>query len=168
MTAEAPRPHITEEEFVPRPCTVSPTPAVEYPYWDLPEELNEVLGERFDEFEIEHGYSYHEVATTQQSKAGGYPGWTQPPNWPVCAGCDTRMEHLLSITATEPGTGRWLPLDDRDLLQDPAATPPWQAGQDPATLTTFGHLMSMGDMGGVYFFICRTCPGTPYTHRYDC
>ncbi|MGW6949159.1 hypothetical protein [Streptomyces xanthophaeus] len=32
---------------------------MEYPNWDLPEELNEVLGERFDEFKIEHGSSHH-------------------------------------------------------------------------------------------------------------
>ncbi|MFF3020692.1 DUF1963 domain-containing protein [Streptomyces sp. NPDC057939] len=168
LTEEPPRPHVTDEEFVPRPCTVSPTPAVEYPNWDLPDELDELLGERFDDFEIEHGYSYHEVATTQQSKVGGYPAWMQTPRWPRCAGCDTRMEHLLSVTATEPGMGRRLPLDDRDPLQDPAATPSWQAEADTAAVATFGHHMCMGDMGGMYFFVCRTCPGTPYTHRYDC
>ncbi|MEU9865462.1 hypothetical protein AB0D99_31800 [Streptomyces sp. NPDC047971] len=165
---EPPVPHTAEEDYVPRRCTVSPTPAAEYPNWDLPEGLSELLEERFEALEEEHGFSYFEVATTQQSKVGGYPGWTQSPDWPDCAGCGTRMEHLLSVTATEPGMGRWLPLDDRDLRQDLAAPPSWEAEADPAALPTFGHHMGLGDVGGMYFFVCRACPDTPYTHRYDC
>lgn len=85
-----PRPHTAEEDYLPRPCTVSPTPAVEYPNWDLPEGLSELLDERFEALQKERGFDYFEVATTQQSKVGGYPGWTQPPDWPDCAGCGTR------------------------------------------------------------------------------
>ncbi|QRX89471.1 hypothetical protein [Streptomyces noursei] len=165
---EPPRPHTADEEFLPRPCTVSPTPAVEYPNWDLPEGLGELLGQRFEDLKEKQGYDYFDVATTQQSKVGGYPGWTQSPNWPDCTGCGTRMEHLLSITATEPSTGRWLPLDDRDPRQDEAPVPSWQAEADPTVLDTFGHGMDLGDLGGLYFFTCRTCPHTPYTHRFDC
>ncbi|WP_327350239.1 hypothetical protein OG772_36545 (plasmid) [Streptomyces sp. NBC_01321] len=163
-----PRPHTAEEDYLPRPCTVSPTPAVEYPNWDLPEGLSELLDERFEALQKERGFDYFEVATTQQSKVGGYPGWTQPPDWPDCAGCGTRMEHLLSVTATEPGMGRWLPLDDRNPRQNQAALPSWRAEADPAALDAFGHDMGLGDIGGMYFFVCRTCPDTPYTHRYDC
>ncbi|MER5604394.1 hypothetical protein, partial [Streptomyces sp. NPDC002265] len=76
---EPPRPHTAEEEFLPRPCTVSPTSAVEYPNWDLPEGLGDLLGERFEALQGEQGFDYFEVATTQQSKVGGYPGWTQKP-----------------------------------------------------------------------------------------
>ncbi|MPY30914.1 hypothetical protein FNH09_06165 [Streptomyces adustus] len=36
VAAEPPRPHTVEKDCLPRPCTVSPTPAVEYPNWDLP------------------------------------------------------------------------------------------------------------------------------------
>ncbi|WP_435296417.1 hypothetical protein [Streptomyces sp. YPW6] len=165
---EPPRPHTVEEDYLPRPCTVSPTAAVEYPNGDLPEELSDLLDERFDDLKEKLGYCYFEVATTQQSKVGGYPGWTQPPDWPHCAGCGTRMEHLLSVTATEPGMGRWLPLDDRDPRQGISAASSWQAEADPAALDTFGHDMCLGDLGGMYFFVCRACPGTPYTHRYDC
>ncbi|WP_431995943.1 hypothetical protein [Streptomyces griseoflavus] len=116
----------------------------------------------------ERGYDSYDVATTQQSKAGGHPGWTQPPQWPDCAGRGTRMEHLLSVTATEPGGGRRLPLDDRDSRQDADATPSWRAEAEPGALGTFGHGVALGDLGGMYFFVCRTCPDTPYTHRYDC
>ncbi|MGW7311438.1 hypothetical protein ACWGI1_38560 [Streptomyces sp. NPDC054835] len=165
---EPPRPHTAEGDYLPRPCTVSPTPAVEYPNWDLPAGLSELLEERFEALKEERGFGYFEVATTQQSKVGGYPGWTQGPDWPNCAGCGTRMEHLLSVTATEPGMGRWLPLDDHGPRQDCAAVPSWRAEADPAAFNAFGHGMDLGDLGGMYFFVCRACPDTPYTHRYDC
>ncbi|MEU8986951.1 hypothetical protein AB0C98_10955 [Streptomyces sp. NPDC048558] len=168
MAGEPPRPHTADEDYLPRPCTVPPTPAVEYPNWDLPEGLSELLDQRFEALKEEKGYDYFDVATTHQSKIGGYPGWTQPPDWPDCAGCGTRMEHLLSVTATEPGMGRWLPLNDSASSQDETATPCWMAEADPAALDAFGHDMALGDLGGMYFFVCRGCPGTPYTHRYDC
>ncbi|TDC25435.1 hypothetical protein E1265_07115 [Streptomyces sp. 8K308] len=167
VTEDPPRPHTADEDFLPRPCMISPTPAVEYPNWDL-EGLGLLLSERFEAMQEERGYGYFEVATTQQSKVGGYPGWTQAPDWPDCAGCGARMEHLLSVTATEPGMGRWLPLDDWASHQDQVAAPSWLAEADPVALDAFGHEMALGDLGGVYFFICRTCPDTPYTHRYDC
>ncbi|MCX5174245.1 hypothetical protein [Streptomyces virginiae] len=163
---QPPSPHTAEKDYLPRPCTVSPTPAVEYPSWGLLDEFGEQLGERFEALQEERGFGYFEVATTQQSKVGGYPSWTQPLDRPDCAGCGTHMEHLLSVTATEPGSGRWLPLDERNSSQDQAATPSWRAEADPALLVTFGHDMVLGG-GGMDFFVCRTCPGIPYTHRYD-
>ncbi|MFJ7774476.1 hypothetical protein [Streptomyces yangpuensis] len=165
---DPPRPHTAEEDYLPRPCTLSPTPAVEYPNWDMPEGLSERLDERFEQLEEERGFCHFDVATTQQSKVGGYPGWTQGPDWPDCADCGARMEHLLSVTATEPGRGRWLPLDDRDPRQDPAGVPSWRAEADPGGLAAFGHGMDLGDCGGMYFFVCRACPDIPYAHRYDC
>ncbi|MEU9107441.1 hypothetical protein AB0D54_24480 [Streptomyces xanthophaeus] len=67
------RPHTAEEDYLPRPCTVSPTPAVEYLSWDLPDGLGEQIGERFEALQEERGFDYFEVVTTQQSKVGGYP-----------------------------------------------------------------------------------------------
>ncbi|REK89392.1 hypothetical protein DY245_16235 [Streptomyces inhibens] len=152
-----------EEDFMPRPCTVSPTPAVEYPKWDLPEELRQALLPRLRELEERFGYWYSEVASALQNKVGGYPAWTQPPNWPHCAR-GHRMEHLLSVTG-EPGYGRWLPLDEHR----PGDTQPlWQSPADPAVLDTLGPDMDMGDAGGIYIFLCCQCPDLPYAHRFDC
>ncbi|MFF4443420.1 hypothetical protein [Streptomyces sp. NPDC001502] len=95
-------------------------------------------------------------------------GTAQPPAWPDCAGCGAGTEHLLSVTAIVPGTGRWLPLDDRGSRQAGTATPSWPAEAGPATVDGFGHGTCPGDLGGMYFFVCRSCPDTPYAHRYDC
>jgi hypothetical protein len=159
-----PEPYKYDEELVPRPCTVTPTRVVEYPNYDMPEGLAVALGDRFEEINEELGLSYYDVATTIQSKVGGYPGWTQEPNWPQCR-CGRRMDHLLSITATEPSAGRWFPLDE----QGPRSENPahWSEAEH-ALFDSIGHGMDMGDLGGIYLFVCPTCPDLPYTHRYDC
>lgn len=152
-----------DDDFMPRPCTVSPTPAVEYPNHDLPEDLGRALQPRLQALEDRFGYWYTEVASALQNKVGGYPAWTQPPDWPYCAR-GHRMEHLLSVTG-EPGYGRWLPLDEH---RKDTTEPLWQAPADPAVLDAIGPEMDLGDGGGIYLFLCRRCPELPYTHRFDC
>ncbi|MGW4892779.1 hypothetical protein ACWEQL_11015 [Kitasatospora sp. NPDC004240] len=145
---EAPQPYESDDEYVPQPCAVHPTEAVEYPNWDLPADLVERVGEWSDELEETVGVTYFDTFTTHQSKVGGYPGWTQSPSWPHCA-CGRRMEHLLTISASE-SCGRWLPEEERTGPQRDS------------------HGMDMGDAGGVYVFVCRDCPDWPTIHRYDC
>ncbi|MFF3359141.1 hypothetical protein ACFYWN_42650 [Streptomyces sp. NPDC002917] len=161
---DTPAPYDYDEGFVPRPCTISPTRITEYPNWDMSEGLAQTLGDRFDDIEAEFGCSYYDMATTIQSKVGGYPGWTQPPNWPDCA-CGRRMGHLLSITATEPVSGRWLPADEQRVHVEELLG---RGEADPAVEDAIGHGMDMGDLGGMYFFVCPACPDTPWTYRYDC
>lgn len=156
---EVPRPYEFDDEYVPRPCGIHPTETVEYPNWDMPAELSERVGKWSEEMEESCGISYYDAFTTRQSKIGGYPGWTQPPNWPHCA-CGSRMEHLLTISASE-SCGRWLPVEER--------TRPgcgWEISDNPE-LQHDSHDMDMGDCGGIYVFVCRTCPTWPTVHRYD-
>lgn len=124
-----------EEEFMPNPCAVSPTLVVEYPNWDLPQELRRTVQPRIEELEERFGMEYTRLACALQNcalqnKVGGYPAWNQPPDWPVCER-GHRMEHLLSVT----------PEEDLDMV--------------------------MGDLGGIYLFLCCQCPELPYAHRYD-
>ncbi|MFD7069989.1 hypothetical protein ACFV97_22485 [Streptomyces sp. NPDC059913] len=165
VLSDPPMPYEYDEEFVPRPCTVTPTRVVEYPNGDLPDGLARTLGQRFDAIEEAFGLSYYEMATTVQSKAGGYPGWLQRPDWPDCR-CGRRMDHLLSITATEPVEGRWF----RSVGQGSESpdTGRWSTTGGHPDVDTVGHGMDMGDLGGMYLFVCRECPDMPYAHRYDC
>ncbi|MGV9315101.1 hypothetical protein ACWDR0_23405 [Streptomyces sp. NPDC003691] len=153
---DPPVPYEYDEESVPRPCTVTPTRVVEYPAWDMPDGLSQTLDERLDRIEVEYGDTFFDLATTAMSKVGGYPGWQQPPDWPECR-CGRRMDHLLSVTASEPW-GRWCPLDEHEDERE-------DGGPDPDTT---GHGMVLGDCGGVYLFVCTVCPDLPYAHRYDC
>ncbi|MEU6489324.1 hypothetical protein AB0919_07025 [Streptomyces sp. NPDC046994] len=43
----------------------------------------------------------------------------------------------------------------------------WEVSDNPE-LEDNSHGMIMGDCGGVYVFVCRTCPTWPTVHRYDC
>lgn len=161
---EPPVPYECDEDFMPRPCTVTPTRVVEFPHGDLPVDLAQALSQRFDEIEEALGFSYYEMATAVQSKVGGYPGWLQEPDWPDCR-CGRRMDHLLSITATEPVEGCWSPLDE----QEPGSSDPGpNTTTDPTVVDAIGHGMDMGDLGGMYLFVCSACPDMPYAHRYDC
>ncbi|WP_423832503.1 DUF1963 domain-containing protein [Streptomyces manipurensis] len=83
---------------IPRPCVVHPELVDEYPSWDLPEELWDRLELRFEQVEAATGWDYQRhLATAPGTKLGGYPGWCQDPQWPDCAGCGERMEHLLTV-----------------------------------------------------------------------
>jgi hypothetical protein len=160
-----PLPWEFDEECLPRPCVLHPTQAMEYPGADLPLELHDAVGRRSKELEENLGLTYWESAVATQSKAGGYPGWTQEPDWPECA-CGLRMEHLLTIHSREPsGTNPWLPEEDRT-----GPGPMWQRPVAPGVEPDIGPGpgMRLGGMGGVYLFLCPHCPDLPYEHRYDC
>ncbi|MFD3512185.1 DUF1963 domain-containing protein [Streptomyces sp. NPDC058657] len=80
-----------DEDNVPEPSTVSPTVVPDRPSrW---EHGNAPQGGGASYGDDEEGEGGHVVA----SKAGGWPAWTQPANWPDCAE-GHRMEHLLTLT----------------------------------------------------------------------
>ncbi|MGW4652166.1 hypothetical protein [Kitasatospora sp. NPDC004289] len=124
----------------------------EYPSWDLPQELWDALEERFDRLEEERGWAYqYHLSTAPGIKLGGYPGWSQDPDVPRCPVCRRPMEHLLTVESTEG-----------DALSSTAWTP---ADEDPRAE---GPGLTLGDLGGVYLFECRRCPGRPFAQRFDC
>ncbi|MFD6552915.1 hypothetical protein [Streptomyces sp. NPDC058398] len=70
------------------------------------------------------------------------------------------MEHLLTISASE-SCGRWLPVEERTR---PGCA--WEVSDNPEPQHD-SHDMDMGDSGGIYVFVCRTCPTWPTVHRHD-
>lgn len=156
-----------EEYYVPAPCVLHPEQVVDYPSWDLPGELDDRLRGRFDRLEKETGwmYQYH-LADAPGIKLGGYPSWTQDANWPDCEGCGETMEHLLTVSSVEfdgESWRTWLPIEDRNGVDVEKDSFPGDKRE-----AQHSHGLMLGDMGGVYVFECRTCPGRPFTHRYDC
>ncbi|MFE9423065.1 DUF1963 domain-containing protein [Kitasatospora sp. NPDC006697] len=144
-------PRAARRGSVPRPCVLHPETVSEYPSWDLPQNLWDALEERFEQLERQTGWDYqYHLSTAPGVKLAGYPGWSQDPRWPDCAGCGALMEHLLTVESCEEHDARraWTPLEDRE---DRIAGPE----------------LCLGDLGGVYLFECRRCPGRPAVHRYD-
>jgi hypothetical protein len=76
-----------------------------------------------------------------ESSLGGPLLWPAEEAWPMCA---------------EPGHYK------------PLREPVWYVDVDPEVAEGIGHGTCMGDMGGVYLFVCRECPGMPFAYRYDC
>jgi hypothetical protein len=169
LLAAMPAPHEDAESwYLPDPCVVDPERVVEYPSHDLPRDVWLQIRDAVDRVEAETGWEYHhDLAVASGIKVGGYPGWTQSPDWPVC-GCGTEMEHLLTVASWEFSRGderRWVPLEDRPAMAgwgfDSPDEHPWRALQNPAGLM-------LGDAGGIYLFVCTSCPGRSYEHRFDC
>jgi hypothetical protein len=168
LAAEVPWPPDPQPDgFVPRPCVLDPEAVVEYPSWDLPDDLYERFRAAFGSIRRKTGTDYHtHAADAPGTKAGGYPGWTQEPSWPVC-GCGAAMGHLLTVASWEfdrASMVRWLPEEDRaagiaDIgnIGDPIMA----AVMRPAGLM-------LGDCGGVYLFVCPHCSDRPFDWRFDC
>ncbi|MFI7273875.1 DUF1963 domain-containing protein [Streptomyces sp. NPDC049879] len=151
------------EDHVPHPCVVHPERVTEYPSWDIPKNLRDVLRDRMEAMERSSGFLFHyHLADAPGIKLGGYPGWTQDPVWPDCPDCGRRMDHLLTVASREydgESIRTWLPVEDRREVDGRQ-----RASEEAST----GAGMMLGDVGGVYIFECRTCPARPTSHWFDC
>ncbi|MFH8616700.1 DUF1963 domain-containing protein [Streptomyces sp. NPDC017979] len=85
-----------DEDHMPEPSTLSPTTAEDFPSrLDLPEDMRETWEPRLQL--PSGGFLWPPDSNVIATKVGGWPAWTQPADWPNCAG-GHRMEHLLTIT----------------------------------------------------------------------
>ncbi|MEN3610693.1 hypothetical protein AAH979_14195 [Plantactinospora sp. ZYX-F-223] len=164
-----PTPHEdADPAMIPDPCTVDPERVVEYPSHDLPREVWRQIDDAVRRVAEQTGWQYeYDLSEASGTKVGGYPGWTQSPDWPVC-GCGTGMTHLLTIASWEFSRGdekRWIPVEDRPAMAgwsfDGDDDHPWRAVQNPAGIM-------LGDVGGIYLFVCPSCPERPFDYRFDC
>lgn len=165
--ATPPRPTGADDNYLPDPCVLHPERVVDYPSWDLPHDVGQALKERIERLKDGTGWSYHyHLSTADGIKVGGYPTWTQDPVWPGCTSCGRRMDHLLTINSAEfdGETWRtWLPVEDT-----PASGTIWDLPYEERGRIQRAPGLMLGDMGGVYLFVCRQCPDLPYDHRFDC
>ncbi len=85
-----------DEDNMPESSTLSPATAEDFPSrHDLPEDMPETGGCRLPL--PADGSLWPPGSHVVATKAGGWPAWTQPADWPDCAS-GHRMEHLLTIT----------------------------------------------------------------------
>ncbi|MEU0936362.1 DUF1963 domain-containing protein [Embleya sp. NPDC005971] len=152
-------------EHTPVPCAIDPEPVVEYPSWDLPPDVAAAILPARERLTAETEWVYdHHLSVAPGIKLGGYPLWTQEPDWPDCRHCEQRMDHLVTIASGEydGATGdRWLPLEEQHVTLPSASA-------EERHRVWAGAGLTLGDRGGVYVFVCGGCPGLPYRHRFDC
>ena len=161
-----------EEQYVPTPCVVHPERLTEFPDGaELPQEefnaieaseaisdaLTHLGAEPFGHWRVPDtntGLYYSWLSVAFGTKVGGYPHWVQDPEYPTCD-AGHPMEFLMSFGSREfdgASWGRWLPIDERELLTEPYAL-------RSEAQSAMG--CSFGDAGHLYLFICRQCPEWP-------
>lgn len=158
----------SDPRLVPAACVIDPERVLEYPTHDLPEAAWSQIRDAVRHVERDTGWQYDtDLAVASGVKVGGYPGWTQSPQWPACA-CGAVMENLLTIASWEfshVAERRWIPVEDRPAAsgRDGGSTgdQPWRTLRNP-------HGLMLGDAGGIYLFVCTRCPGRPFDYRFDC
>lgn len=161
-----PSPH-ADDYLVPKLCMLTFEHVMEYPdIEDLSEEQFNRFKAWFDTKDIEcDEYAEDECASSMyqfelsvcpSNKLGGYVDWIQREEWQFCDCCGQRMEHLLTLTDSEIGADRWLPLEDRELCKDISSyrelynPPDWSLGG-----------------GSMYYFVCHNCEDWPVKAVYQ-
>jgi hypothetical protein len=163
--------------YVPVPCVLLPERVTEFPgVEELPEETRRRLAEGLKARQIpgptdrtiesqvlEFYQDYYEIALSvcPGTKVGGYVRWDQSPQVPKCD-CGRAMDHLVTISSDEfDGASyvRWLPAEERHLW-DGRARAMYGWADAPGLM--------LGDLGKVYFFVCRQCKGWPIKHVGQC
>lgn len=126
-------------------CRFEPVVVPDYPaYDDYPgrawQEIESKLGKAQAD-DVSDKY-YPRVGT----KFGGYPHWEQWPQHPVCS-CGRTKESFFQLSSEEPERSR-------------ATTKPvgeWSP-----------HGIMIGDLGNIYFFVCRHCGLKSIETCWDC
>jgi hypothetical protein len=136
------------DEFIPKPCSVSPEQTIDYPdWWELTEELRE----RIEAWEQGSGWIYaSHLGAAPGTRVGGWPEWIQDPEWPTCPRGHA-MDHLLTMASWEYDADSWRTWRPLDLPD----------GRDDAGLM-------LGDAGNVYIFTCVTCDDRPSANVLQC
>ncbi|WP_317795804.1 hypothetical protein [Actinoplanes sichuanensis] len=154
----------SDPERVPRRCLLDPERVTEYPSWDLPKDVRQLLEDRFSQLKSATGWDYEaDLSVAPGTKIGGYPGWVQLPDWPVCD-CGKVMNHLLTVASLDfddANGKRWVPLEDRPVPPVPSGAAWYSATEQNPT-----GLM-IGDVGGMYLFVCTSCTDRPFAYRFD-
>lgn len=158
-----------DQGTVPRPCTVDPEDMTDYPYADAPEALCARFEEHDEPFieEQKAGWSMWDLLVMHGCKVGGFPSWTQSPEWPACPECRQTMGHLLTLSGDE-GSRSWIPLEERETAGYDGGIEYPTVEDEAATANRFPLDMTFGDNGGVYVFYCADCPDMPMASWYDC
>ncbi|KIQ67319.1 hypothetical protein TR51_04545 [Kitasatospora griseola] len=161
---DPPRSDGAHHQYLPDPCVLHPERVAEYPSWDLPEHLHDALEERFEQVEEETGWSYeYHLSVADGTKVGGYPAWSQDPDWPHCPRCERRMDHLLSVDSAEfdgESWRTWLAVEDT-----PAVGTVWELPYEERKSIQRAADLLLGDLAGLHLFTCTHCPDRPYAHR---
>ncbi|KAB2915204.1 MAG: DUF1963 domain-containing protein [Bacteroidetes bacterium] len=113
---------------------------------DVPDHAD-CWAKEINDIEKKYGYEatekYHPVIGT---KSGGYPSWQQYPQYPVC-NCGKTKDFFFQLSSEDVEDGVKYP---------------------PSDLNWSAHKIMIGDLGNIYFFVCKSCGYESIETNWDC
>jgi uncharacterized protein YwqG len=124
-------------------CQLTPIKSPDFPIYDD-------YGAEVNDMEKNFGEDLTEVffdtyTSTSRTKIGGYPSFTQSPHYPICDCGDTK-EFFFQLAS-----------DDRE-----------EGIENPAPNNWSPHGLMFGDVGNIYFYVCRSCGDKSIETYWDC
>jgi len=125
-------------------CFFKPQETKDYPnYQEIP---------GYDEFDRKHGNTdtdnlfWAEFQPRTGTKVYGYPSWSQDPDVPRCS-CGNEKDFIFQLSSED--------------LEDGQEWPPPSGEWSP-------HGIMIGDVGSLFFFVCKSCGEKTLETKWDC
>lgn len=134
---------LSDAEPTAKMCAISPKTMADMPNYDDYDENEPAIEEQFGEELAEHFIEEHSALSA--TKFGGWPSFTQSPYYPTC-NCGKVKEFFFQFAS-------------EDKLQ--VEGQPINKGWSP-------HGIMMGDVGNIYFYVCKSCGPSSIESYFDC
>lgn len=124
-------------------CTIHPESTIDYPNFDDYEDgkLDFIATKYGEEWSDQFIDDYDAIPHT---KIGGYPSFTQYPHYPSCS-CGKTKEFFFQLASDDSTEEKKFPNVE------------WSP-----------HGIMIGDVGNIYFFVCRSCGPETIETYWDC
>lgn len=147
----------SENKFLPKPvaglsnlekevpdCHLKPIRLTDYPHYEQIPQF-EAFDSKYGESEIGTLF-WNEFQPRTGTKLNGHPTWTQYPDIPKCE-CGKDKDFIFQLSSED--------------LEDDQEWPPFPAKWSP-------HGIMIGDVGNLYFFVCKDCGEESLETKWDC
>jgi hypothetical protein len=128
-------------------CILRPQVANDFPVYD------DFEADDFNEIEVRYGNDMSELFmetyfAIPNTKLGGYPSYTQSPSCPDCSICGKTKEFYFQLASEDrEDDGNGYPGQNKE----------WSA-----------HGIMIGDVGNIYYFVCKSCGAHTIESTWDC
>jgi uncharacterized protein YwqG len=126
-------------------CVLQPQQQDDYPNFDdfADDEFYQIQKQFGDKLADTFMERYSAI---QRTKLNGYPSFTQGPYYPQCS-CGNTKTFFFQLASEDPEDG----------ASNPPAPNQWSA-----------HGIMMGDVGNIYYFVCKSCGVDSIESYWDC
>ncbi|GHN01563.1 hypothetical protein WSM22_30520 [Cytophagales bacterium WSM2-2] len=137
--------NLTDAETEVPDCYLKPKVVDDFPNYD------DFEGNDFVVIEEKFGNDLSELfmencSAIRNSKFGGYPSYIQSPSYPTCT-CGKIKEFFFQLSSE----------DIEDGIKHPPPSDKWNS-----------HGIMIGDVGNIYFYVCKSCGQKTIESNWDC